>query len=330
MVVSDEVLRQIALCSVVSESLSVVGSSYLLLLILSLRLFKSFRIRMVMWLSVADLVAHVAVVYALGFTLPGNSVPKTSCVIAGVFQELSLTSYFMTSACISFILYCVIVRNMSHKSPKWFRATTFVIGILLVGALISLIAGLVLGYGQVGDWCWILTTNNVWFLYPLIWLCFSITTVMYILIVVHVKGHLTTSALLRENKSVNAVEKKQGTIRRVAAMLAPYPLITLVCWIPASINRFCLFAGYTVVPIYFLHAILSGAEGFLNAIVFTWINKAELVSQIRACRQKALKPIPVDVCDMEEEQEATDYELERKTDKRTEPESPLISPYDYE
>jgi len=286
-----QVSATLAAASVVS-ALSFAGSAFILLCYARFRELRRFSFLLVAVLSLTDIGSQVF------NTVAGPSAADIDAMNAGAdvtpaclaqavgasFFELS--SVLWTTA-IAWTLYLhVFVRMPADQVAA--RLPTFVAaccGVPLVLALAPLADG---SYGPSGAWCWIRADRPAWvflqFYVPL-WGAVAFNAWVYVRTYSLLARTVEASAAAAGGGSgggggAEAMGASAGGVpgdetaaklERVIARLRYYPMILVVVWSFASINRVYEAATGGTAPIFalfFLQKVFSSGQGLLNAFAY--------------------------------------------------------------
>ena len=192
----------------------------------------------------------------------------------GIFE---LASVFWTG-CIALTLYQIVWMRMRPEAVEQTlpRMALFCLGAPTVLTLLPLLQGPQV-YGPAGGhatWCWVRPQYPGW-----VFVCFYVP--LWITFLFNAAVHLRTAYRLRGIQATGAAAgaEEGGTLdattatrfKLVLARLHWYPVILLVVWGPASVNRLleASSGGATsVFGLYFLQRVFSSSQGLLNAVAY--------------------------------------------------------------
>ena len=117
------------------------------------------------------------------------------------------------------------------------------------------------------------------------WLCFLITAILYVLIAVYLCKRVRSVQKLGAASVTNQKKKTKAKLRILLRFqslfffvilfrLAPYPIVLLLTWIPATANRIqrTVDPAHPMFVLYLLHMIVSQLLPFFNSIWFATHN----------------------------------------------------------
>lgn len=117
------------------------------------------------------------------------------------------------------------------------------------------------------------------------WLCFLITAILYVLIAVYLCKRVRSVQKLGAASVTNQKKKTKAKLRILLRFqslfffvilfrLAPYPIVLLLTWIPATANRIqrTVDPAHPMFILYLLHMIVSQLLPFFNSIWFATHN----------------------------------------------------------
>ena len=183
------------------------------------------------------------------------------CYAQGLLMQFAQVALFCWSAVFAFNIYMVIVRRRLDvdKYNTWYHGICWT-----VTGVCTIIPNFTFAYGKTTVWCWIskeASFGNVYristFFIPfyaawivILFVCFSIVY-----------------RLLNSNSHHGSDEhlRTSNLVRRFYA----YPIVFLVCYIPATVNRINNWVtGNDIYALFIIHVLASPSLGTLNAIIF--------------------------------------------------------------
>jgi len=120
------------------------------------------------------------------------------------------------------------------------------------------------GYGFTGAWCWIVDTQaRLPFSYMFAWATFLIIIVSYTLIIRYIR-HVQKDA-----ERIDSTKQKR-TYKGLFRKLSTYPIVFLITWTPATVNRIQNICDPTnpIAALYIAHIIVVNLSGFFNGILY--------------------------------------------------------------
>lgn len=261
-------IETVTTLNVVLSSLSFVGSCTIILSFSCFPELRTFAFRLVFFLSISE--AFYALFNFLGFPEPGSAACR--------FQSIGL-SFFGTSMVLwtSIIASTLRAAVFSTKDVARFKGSErryhcFAWGL---AAVLAVLPALTDSYGPAGSLCWIdaSSTGALWrfvqFYMPL-WICMSYNVWVY----------WTTMRRIRR-----ALLRAGGSISRARMPLLLYPLILLVCWLLATVNRVQNLIAPEQ-PQFWLYALglsFAACQGLLHAIAYGMTSSVQRVYRRILC-----------------------------------------------
>ena len=110
-------------------------------------------------------------------------------------------------------------------------------------------------------------------------------------------------------------KEQSNFLKNFCIMLKFFPMILIICWVPATINRIYLFtAKVENTFLYTIHAFFTSLIGFLNALVYSYYYKSHLNSCL--CPKTEVKENEANTVEMANKNDyvknITDQDLENK------------------
>jgi len=240
--------------SVAFSLLSFFGVLLIVVSYLSFPKLRSFSFGLVFYMSLADLGALFS--YLLGSPSEGGV-----CRFQGFIQQYFELSSIIWSAVIAFTLYRAVVKLQDSASlSKTYLTLGY--GVPLLCAFLPLFTN---SYTNTGAWCWISTQQAVgqvwrWLLfYGPLWSCIAFNAYAYYLTEKKMKS-------MFETQDAEMPDKYKALIKR----LKLYPLILVVCWFWATINRLqnAFNPNNEVFWLYVLQVLFRSLQGLLNCVAY--------------------------------------------------------------
>ena len=235
----------------VSCSLSMIGDIFMAITILSFKDLRTFNFRMILYLTLTDLLLPMA--YLL---TPLNKTSNRICVLQAYLINFSnLSSLFWTS-CIMVALYRLIILEKINEKYIELIFCVFSWVVPLIASSIS-----INDYTLAGKWCWI-DDNHL----ALIILQFYGPLVL--VLVFNISLCIVIWNQLRKN--IGSVIEMHVIKLKVFRRMSFYPLVLLICFIPAAVHRFYHFLRITEDTGTLDTAAMLGncMYGFFNSIVY--------------------------------------------------------------
>lgn len=286
MPLTDQGIYTIAVTGLFSTSFSTLGSILVLSFFYFFPSLRTFRGRLVLYLTVANLIWILSIVVGLSSFIQGSGSGTSSslkinsslCQAQGFFLPWFIVSEDFWVATIAIFMYLTIVQKMNVKKFEWvFHVVNW--GIPFIISLIPW-SGVGGGYGVAGSWCWVVDPEDqLLFSYLFAWLSFVIIVVCYSLIILYIKGVTISLEKISKGQPLSGGKDEQRN-RKIFKKLACFPVIFLIQWIPATINRVQNYIDPSnpIVTLYCFHVFFVTSSGFLNFIFYTGFNKQVIMS----------------------------------------------------
>ena len=195
-----------------------------------------------------------------------------ACITQGVIMNFMEMSSICWTSVLAYTIYLSTKTQGISRIPKLYKYFFFFsYGLPLIFTIIPLFNN---SYGPAGAWCWLNTKNLdntmawLWslFIYIFNWvnIIFNIFAVSKSLIYFKVR-----TFELKEDKL-----EEVNFLKNFCIVLKFFPIILIICWLPATVNRLYLFAsGDENTFLYTIHAFFSSLTGFLNCLVYSYYYK---------------------------------------------------------
>eukprot|EP01138_Halocafeteria_seosinensis_P009201 gb/GECG01009403.1/.p1 GENE.gb/GECG01009403.1/~~gb/GECG01009403.1/.p1 ORF type:complete len:438 (+),score=38.00 gb/GECG01009403.1/:1-1314(+) len=264
---NDEINAVIVTASVVS-TLSMIGSGFIIFCYFHYKHLRNFAFTLVLVLSFNDFFNQITIFLTPdakdlnSMRDPGSKITPLCAAQATMESFFELSSILWTSAIAATLYMSVFMRLPATRIRSSFKYMVLVCqGIPLV---LTAVPGALGKFGPAGAWCWINKDEQGWrwgqFFAPL-WLAIIFNAVVYIMIIRKIKGfHRVTAAVDEESAQA---------MLNIVKRLRFYPLILVVVWIMATVNRIVEEAkNEEVYALFFLQKIFSSTQGLLNAFAY--------------------------------------------------------------
>ena len=249
----------------VSCSLSIVGDIFITMAILSFKDLRTFNYRMILYLTLTDVIAAMA--YML---TPLSKTSHSLCILQAYLINFSSLSSLLWTSCIMIALYRLIILEKFNEKYLELIFCAFSWAVPLVASVIS-----ISDYGITDNWCWIDDSH-----------IFMIILQFYVpLLAVVVFNIFLCVVIWKElRKHTGSVAELHVIKRKVFKRMMLYPLVLLICFIPAAIHRFShdLLINDNSGPIDMTSMLGSCLYGFFNSIVYgcTQTVRKKIISKI--------------------------------------------------
>ena len=253
---SSEQTLTLQLINLVASSLSVLGSLFIILLYWAALDLRVYAFKLVMLLSIGDLVKCIVLI----LTSSPTGFPESICVIEGFLMDASNLTTFTWYLAISFTLYETIVirrENIEKHYHFWLLLAYIIMPLLQIPPFITN------SYGTVQGLCTLKQDEfgNIWRL-----VCVYIPMWVHILLTVYLYCKIYFEIVAKNNSFLGSLEGKRLVLRTLR-----YPIILVVSSTPFSILR--LLQAFTDWDLFWLEAFalgLFGLQGLANAVAYGW------------------------------------------------------------
>lgn len=242
-------------------SLSVMGSG-LIIFIFFININKiTPAFELILQLSISSLINSIS--YIILFIPPDSTdYHPTTCKLQGFLMLFSELSTIMISTVISFYIWKTKAQFAAQDRFIWKERLVYLSFNYLIPLIFSLIC--YQSIGENGRWCWIEKSHSedlALMQYLAIW----------IMIILNIIFAWLTNNITLDNLHSEDVKNRKEYIKK----LSRYPMISLCCWLPATINRIIDIiqqvngSNYEKLRFYFeiLHIIFILVQGLLYGFV---------------------------------------------------------------
>jgi hypothetical protein len=191
------------------------------------------------------------------------------CVAQGFLSNLvEISSICWTSVISASILLATMSPEVS-KIPRYY--TYFFLYSIGVPIILSVGPLLTQSYGPAGAWCWMDmrdNNDNVGQFWAILIYIFNWVNIIFNFIAI-IRSIRYFNIRAFEVKEQN--ERESNFLRSYCVVLKFFPIILIICWLPATINRLYNFlTDDENVVLYSLHAFFTYLQGFLNSLVYSF------------------------------------------------------------
>mgnify|MGYP002621090980 CR=1 FL=1 len=231
-----------------TTGLSLLGELFMILSYCAIPSIRRYSMKLVVSLVFTDLI------YSISCILTYYNSKDNICFIEGAIRTIAVLAGVAWSLIIMNTSY-VQIMSPNPEISKTYRSSF--IKALLIGCVPTMIAiiGHLVGvgpyFGAALGFCSLLPeTDNIVIVQLPQWICIIVTFVYAFKIINEMKRKFVTNSM-----------------NEYRAILI-YPLITIICWLPVSINRIIFAFHGTVFPLMVAHIATTRIQGFLNALVY--------------------------------------------------------------
>jgi len=247
---------------------SLFGSLFIIITYVSFKKIRNYAYKLVTYLAFSDILLAIGNLMTLE-TRKNDEEDSTCKAQAFLINYGGLASILWTSV-IAWSIYSATVLSAKNLREKNWRFFLFGFGLSLILSIIPFISN---QYGRAGLYCWIKNDDLdkdtamrfIQFYVPL-WIAIGFNVYAYVKVVRFIKKYISTTLEIR-------------FIHR----LKYYPLVLVICWTFATINRIYNIFGKEVPSLTFLHVTFGGLQGLLNAFVYGANDQVKQVWKDKLC-----------------------------------------------
>ena len=201
----------------------------------------------------------------------------SSCIAQGILMNFGEISSVSWTSVIAMSIYLGTVVTDFGKVKKFL----FYFYVYVTSILLTFLPFITNSYGVAGAWCWLNTKNlddsDAWLWSMGIYIFHWCNIVFNIFAVCKTIKYFKIRAFEIEEDN----QEQSNFLKNFCIVLKFFPIILIICWVPATINRIYLFAtGIENTFLYTIHAFSSSLIGFLNALVYSYYYKSHIKSCI--------------------------------------------------
>ncbi|OMJ67236.1 hypothetical protein SteCoe_35654 [Stentor coeruleus] len=248
---------------VVANSLSILSCLLILSIYILAKNLRIYAFKLVSILCIIDILKSLSMI------LPTYSLNSSDsmCKIQGIFVQFFTLASFMMTFITGLALYmCIYIRNDYISKANWFFGIIVFI-FPFIGTLLPWYYNM---FEKDRVWCWVGRDPIFWRIitfYGPLWLLNGINLWIYIKII----------------RKIN--EREHGSIKR----LRIYPLILVLCYLPATIERTFEMVSYgdSIIMIIMM-GVGDGLLGLANAICYGFTDHVKNYVFEKFCKKKNL------------------------------------------
>ena len=242
--------------------LSVIGCVFIIISGLLLKKLQTYAFRLVIYLSVADLIASISNNYT-GFLVPGDR-SSSWCTTQAVLQNASQLSSLLITFLISFSLFEMIVKENYRVKiyEAYIIALSFIIPILMTPLPYTTNS-----YGDSNGWCWIEYDKGV----DIMWMIIEFYGPLLILFFVNIYFYYRIYKKIWYDSGLDTNSK---IIRKLLNRLKMYPIVLIICFGPSLFHRiYYLGKGSDNPDVNLIAGCFNALYGFANTMVYGFTGK---------------------------------------------------------
>jgi len=145
------------------------------------------------------------------------------------------------------------------------------------------------GYGIAGTWCWIQDPGIRLASYVSAWIVFFLIAFLYTLIILYIRK----SGQEVKKLTVKDLRNKRGKDdKRIFKKLAAFPIIFMIQWIPATINRIQneISPMNEIALLFLVHVVFVLSTGIPNAVAYGIFNRKLIKRRLFGRKNWEAKP----------------------------------------
>lgn len=255
---NEEQCNAFLIARVVSSTLSIIGSLFLIFVIWLFRKYKRLLYRILLYIAICSLLHCITLIVADG----NKSSDSIWCTVRGMSTQFNAWALTMWQVCITVHLY---LSTMNIQADKWLERVYNIMcwGVSIIASIIPLIFG---KYGPAITWCWI--SDHQWRVWAFYIEYVALTILMFALYAKVVHTVLTLKPRWRERPTES--NKYEVYKKRIRPMML-YPLVILVvsvCPIAYRVHTFFHPDSETSFVLALLHVISVPMWGLLFAVIY--------------------------------------------------------------
>jgi hypothetical protein len=252
-----------------ASALSIAGSLFILICFGAYPSLRSFSFKLVASLAVTDLLNHV-----FGFVGPTDTdmaaMNSGTVRISDICYFQAVTESYFNLASVAWVVAIAITlyRGVITRVPQhvlnasYWRYAAACWGIPIIFTALPAMDS---AYGPADGWCWIVDDKAYWWFiqfYAPLWMAAFAITYIYVCIICMLRGIVGRSGTM-------AVDPAVLRIREMISRLKYYPVILVVVWFWASVNRiYEISSGKHLFWLIILQRTFSNSQGLFNALVY--------------------------------------------------------------
>jgi len=214
---------------------------------------RSIAFRLVFFMSSCDIGYSVANFF-------GNPEYGFFCSAQAVMLSFFSVSSMMWTACIAYTLQQAIFGENYHPEDIEKKLPRYHCFSWTIAIIVTILPAFSDSYGEAGGWCWIQRggIHTTWRFF-----CFYLP--MWSTIAYHCWVY---SRIYKRLKSLEAESEFDDNRSRMMIRIKYYPMILIVCYFFASVNRIAQIFGEPVFSLAVLQIVGTSVRGFVNSLVY--------------------------------------------------------------
>jgi len=238
--------------------LSLFGASFIIWAYLKFENLRNFAFKLVFWLSISDLIFCIGKILIL-FEISSfyNNLWGSNdalCQMQALLINYGGLASVTCTVTIAWTLYTSLIKAELQLEAKYENSLwRFAFGFPFFMTILPIFSG---DYGPAGSWCWIKNSNR-----SLAWRFFEFYIPLWIAIIFNSYSYYKVIKFIQQEMHDNLDD-------RLTRRFMLYPLILVICWLPATINRINTLFFKASMFLNILHRLFGSLQGILNAIIY--------------------------------------------------------------
>lgn len=235
---------------------------------------------LIAYVNISSLINTIS--YLLLYITSDQTYSSNLCVLQGSIMLYSEFSLMICLTAISLHIFTSMERTSDDMERS--ERIKYIIFIYLLPFVLIMIGGLFKIFGENGNWCWIkaeLGSSLGLIVYIGIWILLVFNSILTIFANIKIQNITTFNSV-----AFTQIKYYISYIRKISI----FPIILIICWIPASINRIrAYFLGGKDETIQTLHLIFNLSLGiFLSIASFLfldWVKIFHKFKKVFSCKE---------------------------------------------
>jgi len=250
MTFSEEQNQALSAVRIVGSTVSVMGSGFIIIMYLSYSELRKFAFRLVVMLSVCDLIL------GFGIYLGDGHVNNSLCQFQGFVIQFGSIGEVLWTAVIAYSIREVVLiqpRNMKIES----KMITYHIFVWTTSFVLSLLPFFSYSYGDADGWCWISKYGEHSLTWGIFWrmTCFYVplwVTIIFIVIIYR--------------RTLRVLDRSAENFKRMRW----YPLVLVAIYFFATVDRVWQLFASANYELSVFRVFFASLAGFFNALIYGW------------------------------------------------------------
>lgn len=272
---------------------------------------------LIFYLAISDFFLSIAsFVKSSGFD---SGIISSTCVFQGIMINFTELNSICWTSIIALSVYLSTKKNAIQLIEKFYIFYfLFAYGFPLLLTILPLFSN---SYGPAGAWCWMNTKNHenvsAWIWSLIIYIFIWGNIIFNIIAIIKSLRYFKIRTFEVEEKN----NEEADFLKNFCIVLKFFPIILVICWLPATINRIYLFASHKEnTGLYATQAFFSNLTGFLNCTVYSYYYKTLI--KLFCCKKKQEPSHELEMSNIAD----IEYSKHLATEKNSANGSPTVGP----